>query len=173
MSEVKLGTPPPKDAQRDAVHVAIFPCIAGQKLKPGQHVKIDGGKAYSAKDDAVGIVDPFLRESVANGVRMYVCLYPASVIGMRHHWQHPAFDGDKAQSEQWLRNYAARVNCYDGPEAAFERLIEGLKDKQLYFYGSDLHGLYELDQADELRRHAETYLGVSIHWDDFGFSCSC
>ena len=98
MSEAKLGTSPPKDAQRDAVHVAIFACIAGQTLNPGQHVKIDGGKARAARDDAVGIVDPFLTEPVEGGNPLYVCLYPSSVTGMRHHWQHPAFDGDKAQS---------------------------------------------------------------------------
>lgn len=40
-------------------------------------------------------------------------------------------------------------------------------------YGRDLTGVYDLEDVDELRFHAERYLGIRINWDNFTFSCSC
>jgi hypothetical protein len=172
--EAKLGTAPPKNAERDAVHVAVYPCIAGEELTPGDRVKIEGGRAYRAAENEVGIADPFRAGRIKPGERLYVCLTPGTTIGMRHHWSHPQFDGDKSESEKWLREYAAVHNHYDDDkQAAFDRLIEGLRSGDLYFHGSDLHGLYDLDDADELKQHAEAYLGIAIDWWRFSFSCSC
>ena len=72
-----------------------------------------------------------------------------------------------------LRAYSMRQNSYDDAELAFERLIEGLKTRELCFHGSDLHGLYDIDDADDLRYHAEAYLGIKIDFNGFEFSCSC
>lgn len=172
-SEAKLGEIPSAAAERDAVHVAVYPCVASVNLIAGMKVKIEGGKAVPCDLGAIGIVDPFLVGGVKSGMRCYVCLYPGSVVGMRHHWRHPAFDGDKAQSEEWLREYARSCNAYDEPEQAFDRLISCLRGRELFFNGTDCHGMYDVEQADELKRHAETYLGIPINWDEFGFSCSC
>jgi len=177
MSDVILGKLTVLSQGRDAIHVAIIPMKASEALNPGQRVARLGDElAGPATTDrpVVGIVDPFLTEDVPAGEVFWLCLLPNTVTGMRHHWNHPAFSPrDSSSSEEWLREYAARVNSYDEPESAFQRLIEGLKTGELLFYGSDLHGLYELDDADELRRHAEAYLGIPIQWGNFTFSCSC
>lgn len=76
-------------------------------------------------------------------------------------------------SEKWLRRYALKQNSYDTPDEAFKRLVDGLRSGELFFHGSDLHGLYGLDDADELKRHGERYLKVRIDWGRFSFSCSC
>jgi hypothetical protein len=81
--------------------------------------------------------------------------------------------GDKTDAEQWLRFYANRMNPYEEGEKAFSTLIDGLRSGELFAHGSDLHGLAELDDADELKRRAEIYLGTSIDWNGFNFSCSC
>jgi hypothetical protein len=173
--ESKLGELCSEHCQRDAVHVAYLPVWAHKVLYPGQKVGVDGG--YSADGKPVGIVDPFLESRIEPGQRFKLCLFPGSVTGMRHHWECPAVaaetPNDKAISGAWLRNYAAAHNTYDEPEEAFQRLCEGLRSGELFFSGSDLHSFSELDQADELKRHAENFLGVKINWDDFGFSCSC
>ena len=92
----------PASARRDAVHVAIAPCVAAEDLEPGEHVGLVDGEPELASRTAarlVGIVDPFLTETVREGQRFYVCLYPNSVTGLRHHWAHPAFDEDEARKE--------------------------------------------------------------------------
>jgi len=80
---------------------------------------------------------------------------------------------ETANAVKWLRKYSERVNTYDDPEAGFYRLLKGLKGGELYFRGSDLHGLYDLEDADELKENAELFFGINIDWDDFSFSCSC
>ena len=182
MSDALLGRLCGKYAQRDAIHVAICPATAGETLEPGEWAKIDkDGVCMGARQsDAHGIVDPFLMESVEKVQRFYLCLKPNAVNGMRHHWSHPEISDsqtpatDKSESEKWLMEYAERVNHYDSPTRAFERLIESLRDRELFFYGSDLHGFHDIEKdADDLRFHAERYLGIKINWNDFTFSCSC
>lgn len=184
MDDVNLGFMPVEHASRDAVHIAVIPAIAGEALVPGTWVAKNKDVFVVAKDakDAVGIVDPFRRLAVKKGSRFWLCLFPKTVTSLRHHWTHPAFPADEktadnaddiAKSEMWLREYAARMNCYDEPDAAYERLIDGLKSGELFAYGSDLHGLHELDDADNLRYHAEKVIGIRIDFNDFSFSCSC
>jgi len=43
-----LGTIIDDTAGRDAIHLAVEPIIAGEKLYPGQDVGISEGKAYQA-----------------------------------------------------------------------------------------------------------------------------
>lgn len=87
-------------------------------------------------------------------------------------WQR-SWTRERQEAEDWLKVYAARMNCYDDPEAAFNGLVEGLRTKELFAHGSDLHGLYDLHDAEDLREHARTYLGLEIDWNRFTFSCSC
>jgi len=182
MSELKLGQLITDHQERDAIHIAVVPVTAGAKLFPGRGVGFekDSTERVQHYGTTFGIVDPFLSKPVEPEERCWVFLYPNTVTGMRHHWQHPLFPDamptsgkDRSVSEQWLRNYAAEMNCYDEPEKAYQDLINGLRTGELYAHGSDLHGLYELDQADELRQHAEAVLGITINWGNFTFSCSC
>lgn len=175
MSNPTLGKRPVGN-DRDAIHLAIIPAIAGECMTPGKKVMLKDGVARLSDTDAIGIVDPFLPEALVSGDRFWLCLFPNTVTGMRHHWSHPAFPDesiDRDAAEEWLREYARCMNTYDSDTEAFERLIEGLENKDLFAYGTDLHGLYELEEADELKRNAEIYLGKEIDWDDFEFSCSC
>ena len=91
MTNTALGTTPDADAQRDAIHQAIIPAIAGQTLLPGMRVRMMDGKAYAAGKPH-GIVDPFLTNIVEGGGRFWLCLLPGTVTGMRHHWSHPDFE---------------------------------------------------------------------------------
>lgn len=175
-------------AQRDAIHVAIAPVVAAEVLKPGQHVGLDIRGRAEVNCKAIGIVDPFLLELVGEGEQFYLFLYPRTVTSLRHEWTHPAFPsapptpadvkagengGSVAESEAWLRKYAAEMNPYDGAQAAYKRLLAGLRAGRILAYGRDLHGLDDVRDAAELAYHAGVVLGGPINLDEFEFSCSC
>lgn len=177
-----LGHEPTPDAARDAIHVAVAPVVAGEHLDHGDHVGQlpDGTFGRNAKQK-LGIVDPYQTVSIRKGERFWLFLYPNTVTGMRHHWQHPAFtdnphpaDRDSKEfSEAWLRQYAVRMNIYESPGEAFETLVKGLKSGELFAHGTDLHYFGDLDDPEELKEHAERYLGIKIDWGRYSFHCSC
>ncbi len=164
--------------QRDAVHIAVAPAIAAHDLAPGQpvgFVNADTQELVGIVDKPIGVVDPFLKEVVNKGQWFWMFLTPGTITSLRHEWTHPAFavPDDVAFSKKWLKEYAAKMNCYDDPEKAYETLVEGLCSQELFAHGTDLHGLFELEDSDELREHAEKVLGIRIDWDNYSFTCSC
>lgn len=92
----KLGEIIIGDAKRDAIHIAVAPVIAGQRLQPGDHVSLTKDQYKHATllnpDDSVGIVDPFLKGAVLEGEMFWLFLYPNTVTSLRHVWTHPAFN---------------------------------------------------------------------------------
>ena len=97
---------------RDAIHVAIAPMKAKHYFNAGNMFKLNtAGLAVECYDrvEAVGVVDPFLEDDIEEGDCFYGFLYPGTVTGMTHHWEHPAFDDVKPPSnehEAWLRDFA-------------------------------------------------------------------
>jgi uncharacterized protein (TIGR02996 family) len=91
MSELKLGQIIEGPADRDAIHVAVAPVVAGVDLEPGQHVGLFPDGTAKPTHPHIGIVDPYLRGRVNRGQQFWLFLYPQTVTGMRHEWQHPAF----------------------------------------------------------------------------------
>jgi hypothetical protein len=87
----KLGRAPASDDQRDAVHIAIVPVIAGEKLFPGQDVGIEEGRAVRCRNP-IGIIDPFLKRSVQRNEPCWLLIYPGTITSLRHDWTHPALD---------------------------------------------------------------------------------
>lgn len=82
------------DRRRDAVHIAVAPVTAASRLAPGQHVGLmqaDNVELVGVCDHAIGVVDPFLAADVEPGQRFWLFLYPGSIGGLRHVWNHPAF----------------------------------------------------------------------------------
>lgn len=82
------------ERRRDAVHIAVAPVTASERLSPGQHVGFvsEGDvETVGVAETPIGIVDPFLREPVQPGERFWLFLYPNTITGLRHVWTHPAF----------------------------------------------------------------------------------
>src|SRR6185369_2164981 len=101
MSESLLGTIITSDHKRDAIHVAIVPMVAAETLLPGQKIgRVDAStlKASASAVKIIGIVDPFLTKPVHSGEWFYLCLFPGTVTGMRHHWMHPEFVVDSVST---------------------------------------------------------------------------
>lgn len=132
--------------KRDAIHLAVEPVVAGQRLAPGQHVRFnDDGEAVAAYgDNGVGIVDPFLKTLVELGERFWLVVYPRQISSLRHVWEHPSFppSGEtqpsepapvseieitpKLAAEQWLKAWmktADGMGMFD-----LEDLIEAIED---------------------------------------------
>ncbi len=188
--EARLGeiiTEVGEQNQRDAIHIAVVPVVAGCALRPGQHVGISAdGKTATQVGPYVGIVDPFLMApAVRDGQTFWLCLYQGQVTTLRHEWTHPAFPSvsqpqGRSQiedSKAWLRQYAKRVNDYyaDDGDKSYETLMDDIRRKDyLTYHGTDMHGLGDLQDAEELAHHASIVLGAPVNWSEFeGFSCSC
>jgi hypothetical protein len=82
------------DRRRDAVHVAVVPVTATERLTPGEHVgflQANDREQVGITADPIGVVDPFLLEDVQPGERFWLFMYPNTVTSLRHVWTHPAF----------------------------------------------------------------------------------
>ena len=192
MSDVLLGETPTVD-YRDAIHVAVIPMVADVMLRPGQRVGVLNGRAGPGWKE-IGIVDPFLTDVVPREGKFWLCLFPGSVEGMRHHWQHSAFpepegvpevrSGNKGSSEHWIRTYL------DGADIriTYEELLElvengklGEFDKSGYWCGFCIDGEYlhasGMDAhgpiRSELWDHLEIVTGKKMENRPHSFSCSC
>ncbi|HYE77583.1 MAG TPA: hypothetical protein VEI97_06330 [bacterium] len=141
--DVTLGTLPGDGDGRDAIHIAIVPLIAATQLYPGDHVGLVGtDKVSTNARPFIGIIDPFLqgREArIRQGQKVWVCLYPRSITGLRHVWTHPAFPEEEkpndglegmvvrvpsplSEAEQWIRNYA------EGYGFSYEEMMRAAKE---------------------------------------------
>jgi len=202
MDNLGIGEVITTEQHRDAVHFAIAPVVAAQKLKPGQHVGFIGDKVGVA-DTPLGIVDPFLAKPVKEGEKFWLFLYPNTVTGMRHEWMHPAFeseipvsdeDREKARhvaerltnsGERWLRNW-----CATNDSPSYESIMEAVKnggssatdtDDGDYSYGVTIHEDYvSVSGSDahgsippEFWDHVEAVTGKKQVMRPTGFSCSC
>lgn len=112
--------------KRDAIHLAVEPIEAGERLAPGEDVGIRDGKVYnSGLPGWLGIVDPFLKLAVQPGERFWLVVYPRQIHSLRHVWTHPkfpdateladlkpyAFIDPVAMSREWIAKYCAEIGC--------------------------------------------------------------
>lgn len=173
-------------AERDAIHVAIYPCIAGVVLKPGQRVSLDAdgraipgrASAFLDRGGAIGIVDPYLTAPVDQGERFWLFLMPRSTTSLRHNWSHPAipdrhpdlsvFHADHetashAASEQYIRDWASKHGI------SYDLLLDSLE--RGFVYDHDFHE----PLPPELWDHYEIVTGCKVPASDRldWMGCSC
>lgn len=191
-----LGTIIGEGAGRDAIHLAVEPVIASERLIAGQDVfLLPDGRAAKGKvhgEYNVGIVDPFLKKTVKTGEKFWLVVYPRQITSLRHVWTHPSFDDpipapisevDKEKArhiaerltnsgERWLRDWCAKN---DSP--SYESIMEAIKnggsstvtDSDGDSYGSDAHGSIPPEFWD----HVEAVTGNKQELRPTYFSCSC
>lgn len=161
--------------QRDAIHFALAPMEAAERVYPGQHVGVEGGKIV-AKPPHIGVIDPFLTHPVLPKERCWVMLNPNTVTSLRHNWTHPAFSDEsapKTDSEKWLREYAERAGFSYG--ALLSGAEEWLETGQGMRYHTDIDS-YFYDTAHEFWKHYEAVTGIVVDEskkDSQIFWCSC
>lgn len=190
-NEPQLGKLIEGDAFRDAIHIAIAPVVAGEKLFPGDKVGFrEDGLIGKASKNLIGVVDPFLNQLISKGDRFYLFLYPKTITGLRHVWEHPSFPlsesmpepcsksyTDKLKSEMWLRDYVLTYCPYDEDKAdgGYSNFLKHVTvNRWIYYHGSDCHSLSDVEDAEELFRHLSVILGKRIDASYFeAFTCSC
>ena len=175
-----LGTIHTREEKRDAIHLAVEPVRASCELTPGQPITVNAGVAYPAsRESALGIVDPFLTESVWTGQRFWFVMMPRAVHSLRHVWTHPSFpdeNGSVAQdpsdierAKKTVHALAADLGC------SYDALMDGaaafLHDGSGMHFGHDLNYGWDMDA---FWRAYELLTGTRVQ-DSPGsfFYCSC
>lgn len=165
--------------EKDAIHIAVAPVVAGIALAPGYHVGLNQ-KGEADLLDPIGVVDPFLKRGVAKGETFWLYLYPGTIKSLRHEWEHPAFkasepvDASKQASLAWMQKWANKHMGEDyygegrlTEEAALARAISAGEDNNV--------GPYE-DARDHIDgtwwTHWEIITGKTGERGSY-FSCSC
>lgn len=179
-----LGTIIDAEQKRDAIHIAVEPVIAGERLNPGAHITVkDGVARETSVNKGLGIVDPFLPGPVNKGQRFWFLMYPRMVTSLRHVWAHPAFPDEvgtpapavKSESERWMRAWAVEHmgDDYYGeggkrdPDDAYEYAIRAGHEHSVGPYES------ARDYIDnEWWAHWEAITGVKGERAEY-FSCAC
>lgn len=90
---------------RDAVHVAVIAATAGETLWAMGDVSYENGIACT-EGKHIGIVDPFLDGKVKRGQKFWLFLYPRTITGLKHVWEHPDFKEETAPVGKKVRTEA-------------------------------------------------------------------
>lgn len=177
MENLKLGQIINAPQQRDAIHIAVAPVVAAERLNPGEHVSI-GENGASLDGKPIGIVDPYLKQAVLKGQQCWIFLYPGSITSLRHEWEHPALplpeNAARSASEKWMRAWAMDHVSEDyygdgdsvGEDAAYRFAIQAGHNNHIGPYESARDHI-----DDEWWRHWEAITGQPGSRDYF--SCSC
>jgi len=179
-----LGTIIDKTQKRDAIHLAVEPVKAGERLLPGDHITVKDGIATSTNPGAgLGIVDPFLEAPVLKNQYFWFVMYPRKVKSLRHVWTHPAFPdepmvaaaptpvlSERSKAERWIRDYAEGLNV--GYVDLLQGAQEFLDHGEYLVRGGLLEGI---STSSEFWQHFETVTGRKVDEDqrENFFSCSC
>lgn len=175
-----------ESAERDAIHVAVAPVIAGQKLWAGAKIGFSHDNVVMEEESlfglkAIGIVDPFLQTSIEEGQRFFMFLNPGTVTTMKHYWEHPSFPSEsnkinleKKSSEEWLRAFANKQH-FD-----YNDMLSEAQDSDgcIVAFGQDLHSSEELDPGDFdlFWQHISVVTERTfdqVHRQSVAWSCSC
>ncbi len=181
MSELNLGRLITTPQNRDAIHVAVAPMIAFERMHAGQHIGlVEGSQTHATTHTkSIGIVDPYLRSPVPRGATFWMFLYPQTVTGLRHDWSHPAFtesaiaghvaSDSRSPAQEWVKTYALNLGL------TYNEIMEGAADwvngGEYLNKGGLLEGQY-LNQ--EFWTHYQVLKGtVPEEKKQSFFTCSC
>lgn len=195
-----LGSIIDDTAKRDAIHLAVEPCIAGELLSPGDDIGLlannlalkNTPSSYEIDIKYVGIVDPFLKRDVQPGEKFWMIIYPRTITSLRHVWSHPSFTDEVVEksdpeyteeqieaSEKWIRKF---IDDNDTPD--YDTLIAAASDDLPLFNISTSYckedGYLHFSGEDahgeipnEFWDHVEIVTGKKITDRPEYFSCSC
>jgi hypothetical protein len=175
MSDANLGKLLDATVQRDAIHIAIAPVVAAERLQPGAHVGLnEQGEATSDTEGAIGIVDPFLKQSVLKGERFYLCMHPRTIKNLRHDWSHDAVPDrvvPSSDSTAWVTAFAARWDY------TFDELMAGAREYVKHDYElDDKWKQLDIEESEWaiFWEHFHTLTGLRLDADrDKGFVTCC
>lgn len=153
--------------EKDAIHIAIAPVIAYCDLKPGEHIgfiKDDNKTVSNLSGEKIGIVDPFLSDTVKRGQEFWMFLYPNTITSLRHNWTHPVFTRSIEESKLWIKDWAANYGI------SYDYAMQCGKERD-FFIGDVCYDEIPL----EFWNHYETITGEKVSESDktIHFHCAC
>jgi hypothetical protein len=167
--------------ERDAIHVPVIPVIAGDYLNPGEHVGIMGSRrnlTATRSADPVGIIDPFLKQTVNRGQKCWLFVYPGTIVSLRHNWEHPAFekvddDPNVQASMRWMEDIADRFqrrepDSYEWLMEEADKIVSGEED-YITFSTDSYRGEFD---AEEFWHHYSVIRG-KVATPGNVFTCMC
>ncbi len=164
---------------RDAIHLAVEPCVAGEKLYPGQDIGILDGVATTKAAKMLGIVDPFIKGFVPQGAMFWLVVYPRQITSLRHVWSHPDFEEKKIEAEPtdpveksklWIRNFADLIRQHpDSLMVAANNWVEG----EDYTYDNSESYKDHWDMFPEFWHQYKIVTGSEPKDKSSFFTCSC
>lgn len=169
-----LGELITNNEKRDAIHIAVYPVTAFERLKPGHHVRF----AYPGNtevvrmchhESAIGIIDPFLTVTVEEGERCWLFMNPGSITGLRHEWEHPQVDGEDRMgiAEFWLRDFALKY------QLDYDSMVKSADQYQGRITTGDRDIDMEEHERITLAENLSIVLGKEVPVTTTGFSCAC
>lgn len=172
------------DEKRDAIHLAVLPAVAGERLYRADRIDLVDGKAV-ANQFGLGIVDPFIEETYVDvGQYFWMVLKPRIITSLRHVWTHPDFPApeddateqykhDKEQKERartLLENIASK--CDIDPDEMIAGAHAHLDSGEYLNEGGRWEGIYT---PEEFWPVFEILTGRKVpeaERENF-FSCAC
>ena len=174
-----LGTIIDDKAGRDAIHIAVMPVVANEKLFSGQDIGLlADGKASGRAAKHLGIVDPFLDTCVEKGERCWMLIYPRVITSLRHVWAHPDI-ADEAPSnvvetpiDQEARDEIMKLA--DTAGISYEEMMEYARVYQETGEYACQGGRWEgMGAGDQFWEAYEKITGKKVADRGGIFSCSC
>lgn len=172
-----LGTIIDKTAKRDAIHLAVYPIVAAEKLYPGQHIGIVDEKATTKAEKKLGIVDPFVSGFIPDGDMFWLIVYPRQITSLRHVWEHPEFDkppvsieSEFDKSQKWIMDFADRIRQH--PTKLMEAADLWVEEGE-YTYDNSESYKDHWEDFTEFWKHYEVVRGKKPKSLESFFTCSC
>lgn len=174
-----------EEADRDAVHIAVLPCVAAGRLSAGMPVKVNRVTGMAEYDivQAVGIVDPFLSEPIFPGDKFFVWLTPNTITGLQHRWTHPVIDDmleeDVSPITASRHGAIAKINeCANACGVTFDFLIDAAKEYNENNETTHMGSNSQYSDYDDWKgfwRAFTTYTGETVKDDTYWapFRCTC
>jgi hypothetical protein len=162
--QITLGRKPEEVGVKDAIHIAIVSCRAGEYLTSSEKVTLNEHREAVAPQDGakhIGIVDPFLKGSLAKGDIFWMVMIPKQDQVVRHVWEHKLdFSAPEraVQECEYLAPYAKELGVtYSELMHAADMLVNGgetpkytgsLTDEKLESVLDDMYNFWS-EWADE------------------------
>ena len=180
MTELPLGKLIDANQKRDAVHVAVAPVVASERMFPGDRILFVEGSTEKVRlvcmeETGIGIVDPFLNQKVREGDRFFLWLYPGTITSLRHDWTHPAFEEAESlkssSSKEWLEDFAEEVGVsYADLMASAKKWLDTGRYHTLGYDTPEC--VYQ--QAEDFWKNYEIVTGTKVEDRKATFfSCAC
>jgi hypothetical protein len=168
-----------EDGGRDAIHLAVDPIVAGEKIYPGDDIGIENGLAVR-RGKFLGIADPFLKNPIQQGEKFWLIVYPRQITSLRHVWSHPDFEETKPLdkesndpievSKRWINDFADRIRQH--PKSLTSAAVLWLEEEEYTYDNSEAYKDH-YDDFQEFWKHYEVVTGKAPKTAEPFFTCSC